>query len=139
LAAAARGLVRAFSRAHALPVDFIVRPSDDLDVGEPLASAFFGALREGLNNIGRHAGANRVSVLLELQADRLLLVIHDDGCGFQPPARLGQLAPAGHFGLAPAGHFGLLGLQERLAAVGGSLEIHSEPGKGTRVECQAHL
>ncbi|HRF47777.1 MAG TPA: histidine kinase [Anaerolineales bacterium] len=131
LAAAARGLVRAFSRAHALPVDFIVRPSDDLDVGEPLASAFFGALREGLNNIGRHAGANRVSVLLELQADRLLLVIHDDGCGFQPPARLGQLAPAGHFGL--------LGLQERLAAVGGSLEIHSEPGKGTRVECQAHL
>jgi len=131
LPAAARGLARAFSRAHALPVDLVVRPSDEIHVPEPLASTFFSALREGLNNIGRHASASRVSVLLELQADRLLLVIHDDGCGFRPPDRLGQLAPAGHFGL--------LGLQERLAAIGGFLEIHSEPGKGTRVECQAHL
>jgi len=131
LAAAASGLARTFARNHKVICDLAVRPDEDIDVPEPLASTFFSAMREALNNIARHAEATRVSVLLEVQADSLTLVVHDDGLGFAPPARLGQLAPAGHFGL--------LGLQERLAAVGGTLTLHSEPGQGTRLECRAPL
>ena len=131
LPAAARGLVRGFARQTGLDVDFVVRPDEDLDVPEPLASALFSALREALANVQRHAHASRVSVLIEAQAGWLTLVVHDDGVGFTPPARLGQLAPAGHFGL--------LGLQERLAALGGALTLHAEPDQGTRLECHAPL
>ncbi len=131
LPAAARGLVRGFARQTGLVVDFVVRPDEDLEVPEPLASALFSALREALSNVERHAKASRVSVLIEAQAGWLTLVVHDDGVGFTPPARLGQLAPAGHFGL--------LGLQERLAALGGSLALHAEPDQGTRLECHAPL
>lgn len=131
LAAAARGLARTFARTQRIVCDLAVRPDEDLELPEPLASTFYSALREALNNIAKHAQASRVSVLLEAEAGWLTLVVHDDGRGFTPPGRLGQLAPAGHFGL--------LGLQERLAAVDGTLTIHAEPGQGTRLECRAPL
>ena len=129
--AAARGLVRGFARQHPVAVDFTVLPDEDLEIPEPLASAFFSALRESLNNVAKHTQAGRVRVRLEAQAGELSLIVHDDGQGFSPPARLRQLAPAGHFGL--------VGIQERLADLGGSLRVHSEPGQGTRIECRAPL
>ena len=123
--------MRTFGRTSGLSVEYTVRPDEDAEVPEPAASTFFAALRESLSNIQKHAQATRVTVLLDVQAERVVLVVHDDGVGFTAPTRLGQLAPAGHFGL--------LGLQERLAAVGGTLTIHAEPGQGTRLECRAPL
>ncbi len=129
LPAAARGLTRTFARTTGMQVDFGVAPDEDLDIPEPLASAFFGALREALANVEHHAHATQVSVQLEVRTGVLSLVVQDDGSGFTLPARLGQLALAGHFGL--------LGLQERMAALGGTLEVNTQPGQGTRVACRA--
>lgn len=119
------------ARETSLVIDFAVVPGELIEVPEPLASTFYSALREALSNIRTHAQATRVSVLLEGRPDELTLVVHDDGIGFAPPARLGLLAPAGHFGL--------LGMQAAMAALGGSLNLHTQPGNGTRLEFRAPL
>jgi two-component system sensor histidine kinase DesK len=74
------------------------------------------ALREAVTNVLRHASANRVEVELARRADRLCLSIADDGRG-------GALTPGN----------GLAGMRERLATVGGTLDIDSPAGAGTRL------
>ena len=78
--------------------------------------------QEALTNIAKHARAENVEVILERRADHVLLVVEDDGVGFDSPAT----------GTANQG-FGLLGMQERAALVGATLEIESAAGKGTTV------
>lgn len=73
-------------------------------------------LREAVTNVVRHARAGRVEVELTEQAGTLRLSIADDGRG----------------GATPSGH-GLSGMQERARALGGSLEIDSPAGAGTRL------
>ena len=72
--------------------------------------------------------ARRVSVLLERRADRVSLIIEDDGRGFDAGAMM--QAPA------TQGKLGLLGMQERVKLAGGSLEIESAPGAGATVLCR---
>ncbi|KFN49225.1 sensor histidine kinase [Arenimonas composti] len=74
------------------------------------------ALREAVTNVIRHAGARRVEVELRADAGGMRLAIADDGRG----------------GVGRAGN-GLAGMGERLAALGGALEIDSPPGGGTRL------
>jgi two-component system sensor histidine kinase DesK len=74
------------------------------------------ALREAVTNVLRHASAGRVEVELSQRAGKLCLSIADDGRG-------GALTPGN----------GLAGMRERLATVGGSLEIDSPAGAGTRL------
>jgi PAS domain S-box-containing protein len=78
--------------------------------------------QEALTNIAKHAGAANVDVILERRADHVLLIVEDDGGGFDTAAV--RSASEG---------FGLLGMQERAALVGASLEIESAVGKGTTV------
>jgi PAS domain S-box-containing protein len=78
--------------------------------------------QEALTNVAKHARATRVDVLLDRRADHVLLVVEDDGLGFEP----GEADQAG-------GGFGLLGMRERAALVGATLEIESVPGKGTTI------
>jgi signal transduction histidine kinase len=84
----------------------------------------YRVLQESLTNIARHAEANSVEVILQNQDDGVMLMISDDGMGFDP-SRI------------QATSFGLLGMRERLLAVGGELEINSDMQNGTRVV--AHL
>jgi signal transduction histidine kinase len=81
--------------------------------------------REALTNVFRHAGARRVSVLLERRASHVSLIVEDDGQGFDAIARLRVSATEGKLGL--------LGMQERATLAGGSVEIESSPGAGTTV------
>ncbi len=78
--------------------------------------------QEALTNIAKHARASIVEVILERRPDQVLLIVEDDGVGFDPIAT----------GTADRG-FGLLGMQERAALVGATLEIESALGKGTTV------
>jgi NarL family two-component system sensor histidine kinase YdfH len=78
---------------------------------------------EGLNNIARHARANRAQLMLRENAAGLTMTISDDGIGFQPERTAGK-----------PGHYGLVGIQERVALLGGSLKIDSQPGQGTTLE-----
>jgi len=81
--------------------------------------------QEALNNVAKHAGAGRVSVLLERMGENINLIIEDDGKGFDPE-KASVVTESGH-GL------GLGGMRERAALIGGELEIESARGKGTTI------
>jgi len=81
--------------------------------------------QEALTNVLRHAKAQCVSVLLERRPDHVLLIVEDNGRGFDAQAVL--KAPDAH------GRLGLLGMQERVILANGTIEIESTPGAGTTV------
>ena len=85
-------------------------------------TALYRIAQEALTNVAKHARAANVDVILERRADTVLLIIEDDGVGFDPAG-----ASGGGQG------FGLLGMQERAGLVGAMLEIESSAGKGTTV------
>ena len=78
--------------------------------------------QEALNNVAKHARARNVDVMLERRSDHVILVVEDDGVGFE----LGEEGESGR-------GFGLLGMQERATLVGASLQIESAVGKGTTI------
>ncbi|WP_448591871.1 HAMP domain-containing sensor histidine kinase [Thermoflexus hugenholtzii] len=82
--------------------------------------------QEALTNIARHARATRVEVTLNCATEQLELFIADDGVGFDPEAVRRSRARS----------LGLMGMAERLALIGGTLEIDSAPGKGTRIRAR---
>jgi signal transduction histidine kinase len=82
------------------------------------ATVYFCAL-EALQNVAKYAAADRTVIRLVRSNGNLSFEVEDDGRGFDP--------------VAVAGGSGLQGMADRLAAVGGSLEIRSAPGTGTRV------
>jgi signal transduction histidine kinase len=88
----------------------------------PLAvkDALYRIAREAVNNIVKHAGASRVTLRLDHRPDTTSLEISDDGAGFAASD-------------AHPGHLGLRSMRERVAAIGGTLEIESSPGAGTRI------
>lgn len=92
--------------------------------------AFYRICQEALNNIGKYAEASRVEVELQLNEERLLLSICDNGIGFNEDAV--RRKPGG-WGL------GLLGMRERAAAVGGEMNIESSASEGTKIEVALSL
>jgi len=82
--------------------------------------ALFRMTQEALQNVRRHAGRCRVWLTLERDSAQVRLMIADDGCGFDP-----QQTPAARFGLA--------GMRERVALLGGTINIQSRPGAGTTI------
>lgn len=108
-----------------VPVDFHSRGTSPRRLTPELETTLYRITREALTNVFRHAEARRVSVLLERRADHVLLIVEDDGKGFNAGALLQEPATGGKLGL--------LGMQERAGLAGGSLEIESTPGAGTTV------
>jgi PAS domain S-box-containing protein len=84
---------------------------------------FYRVLQEGLTNVAKHSEAGHVGLLLEYREGTLGLVLEDDGRGFDPDRVLEPAADAGRLGLA--------GMRQRLALLGGTLEVDSTPGGGT--------
>jgi len=78
--------------------------------------------QEALNNVVKHARADRVDIVLEHAGDHVSLIVEDNGVGFNPSDA--------H---AAAEGFGLIGMRERAALAGGQLQIESAPGRGTTV------
>ena len=92
---------------------------DDRDLDPAAATALFRILQEALTNVARHARARRVRARLESSEGRVLLAVEDDGVGLGGP-------------LIP--NLGLLGMSERVSALGGTLRVTSAGGAGVRVE-----
>ncbi len=86
-------------------------------------TAVYRIAQEALTNVARHSGADRVSFILERRGDHVLAVIEDNGGGFDVEA---ALLPAGR-----ARRLGLLGMRERAALLGGTINFESAPGAGT--------
>jgi signal transduction histidine kinase len=87
-------------------------------------SATYRVIQESLNNIAKHALASDVSVIIEHKDNHLMILVEDDGRGFDPESR------------EQSSTLGLLGMSERIALVGGSLQIESSPGSGTTVRAR---
>lgn len=86
-----------------------------------VASALYDVAREALQNARSHSGAARIDIALGVEWHAARLSVADDGCGFDTAA------------LDPMHGMGLILARERIALVGGCLEIVSRPGKGTRI------
>ena len=95
----------------------IVRPP------EPIEVAAYYVCSEAITNATRHAHASVVRVAVEERDDRLHLSIRDDGVG----------------GVNSARGSGLIGLRDRVEALGGTLEVSGPPGQGTLILVQLPL
>ncbi|MGA3373110.1 MAG: two-component regulator propeller domain-containing protein [Terracidiphilus sp.] len=91
---------------------------------------FLRVAQEAIHNVKKHAGARHLFVQLEYGPDEIALEVRDDGRGF---AAGEETEPAAQ----RDGHYGLTGMRERAAAIGGTLEVTSEPGSGTVVRLRA--
>jgi signal transduction histidine kinase len=91
----------------------------------------FRIVQEAVNNTLRHASAERITVSVRADANRLLLSVRDDGRGFDVAEAL-QRAATGR-------HLGLLGMRERVEALGGRLEIDSTEGQGSEIRASVPL
>ena len=109
-------------RYAGIEVDVRIDPTVS-DQPLPIDAAVLGyrVLRETLRNVVRHSGAARAGVSLRTENGDLVIVVEDDGIGFDPTLP------------APQGHFGLRLLEDTLSDVGGSLVIDPPPDGGTRV------
>jgi signal transduction histidine kinase len=121
------GLVSAlnwFTAEFARRTGISVELTADGEVGrlnEAHRTCVFRVVQESLTNCARHSQAKSVTVKLDSNEEFLTLTVTDDGAGFEAGQRVGS-------GL------GLLSIQERAAELGGTLEIVSHPGGGTKIQ-----
>jgi signal transduction histidine kinase len=113
--------LRTLARRSAIPVELEV--TTDSRLPEPIEVAAYFVASEALANATKHAQASGVEVSLALHDGGLLLSIRDDGVGGADPAR----------------GSGLVGLTDRVEALGGSLHVQSRPGDGTQITAELPL
>ena len=123
LVKAVRNLVETWSTHYPIEADFEAGNYDPNGMSSEVETTLYRIIQEGLNNAAKHSGATRVSVVLLRAADHVETIIEDNGRGFDPTNRLHS--KDGH------GRLGLVGMEERLSGIGGSLHIESAPGSGT--------
>ncbi|RON89192.1 sensor histidine kinase [Pseudomonas fluorescens] len=92
-------------------------------IPEEMAVAAFRIAQEAVTNILRHAQASNLLIRVQRLPKGLTLLISDDGQGFAPAADPGR-----------EGQRGMAGMAERIEQLGGTLNVISEPGKGTQIE-----
>ena len=117
LVPALKWLAREVTRTSSLQVDVMAEDCPE-DLGEEHRTCIFRVVQEAVRNAVRHSGARQVRISVAGAGDRLRVSVQDDGGGFNPAEETG---------------LGLLGMQERVVGLGGTLKIVSEPGRGTLV------
>lgn len=121
LAAALEDLVERVRAEHGVDVFAEIDPVHVLD---PAAEqTIYRVVQEGLTNVRRHAMASHARVTVRREADAIAVRVEDDGRGFD---------------LATADGFGLIGMRERLALLGATLNVKSGPG-GTVLDARVPL
>jgi signal transduction histidine kinase len=120
LALAMRSMVEDAAKRANLKLEMpeiIMMPALSPDVEQ----CIYRITQEAVTNVVKHASARKLTVKLELIEGKVVLMVHDDGVGFD----IEKINEAGHFGLA--------GIQERARLAGGQLDIVSKPGYGTTI------
>ena len=113
--------LRTLARRSAVPVVLDVRASPQLS--EPVKVAAYYVVSEALTNSAKHANASAVHVTAEARNGALTLSIQDDGCGGADPSR----------------GSGLIGLTDRVEALGGTIDVTSPAGQGTTLHIRLPL
>jgi PAS domain S-box-containing protein len=111
-------LIEAAQGRKRIQVDFAVE-GPDVELPRDTHIAFYRIAQESIHNVLKHSQATELSAHLAQQENRVVLTVNDNGEGFDPNQSFAGL--------------GLVSMRERAAAVGGTLEILSEPGCGTRI------
>jgi signal transduction histidine kinase len=124
LVAALEKLVADVGARHSLEIRLTT--AGEPDVSAPTGEALVLIAHEALRNVVKHAAARRVDITLEREHGQLVLLINDDGRGFD----LATPRP---------GHFGLQSMCERATALGGCLGLHSVVGLGTQLRVSVPL
>ena len=122
LTAALTNFVREWSKHYTIPAEIQIAGLDAGRLAPLTETCLYRITQEALNNISKYAQAALVSVVLERRDSEVVLVVEDDGVGFDPELKM----PEGR-GL------GLVGMRERASLLGGSVEIESAPGRGTTI------
>ena len=94
-------------------------PDDGAPIPKDISITLFRIVQEGLNNIIRHAGARHVSLELTDGGGEYAFTLQDDGCGFDPSSTRDSWP------------HGIMGMQQRVRALGGQFSLDSTPGRGT--------
>jgi signal transduction histidine kinase len=115
LVPALRWQAREVSRQTAMDVTVSTGLLSD-DLPDDYKTCIYRVVQEALHNCRRHSNATAVRIQVSQEPKRLMLSIRDNGKGFDVKQSKG---------------LGLLGVEERVARLGGTFEIHSEPGTGT--------
>jgi signal transduction histidine kinase len=113
--------LRTLARRTAVPVELDIRT--ETRSPDPIEVAAYYVVCEAITNTTKHARASRAHVALERRSALLHLSIRDDGIGGADPAR----------------GSGLIGLRDRVQALGGSIEVNSRPGDGTAIVVELPL
>lgn len=119
LAAAVKDYMKKF-RQHTGIECTLALPGEEIVLDADQSLTLFRILQESLNNIVKHAQADKVNITLSEQNGTLTMVVKDNGAGFDPATHKEQ-------------SYGLLGIRERALMIGGKARISSTPGKGARV------
>jgi PAS domain S-box-containing protein len=98
----------------------------ETDIPETCKIVIYRVLQECLHNAAKHSEATEIFISLKSDAQRIILEVNDNGCGFDVQQTLSRQDFLSGFGLAS--------MKERAEIVGGSLTIDSSPGKGTQVK-----
>jgi PAS domain S-box-containing protein len=111
--------------ATGILVDHYFTGFENISVPAEIETTIYRFVQETLNNITKHSGADRVSLVLSAKPDHVLAIVEDNGKGFSVDKFLE--------GLGGKHHLGLLGMKERITLLGGDFQIESAEGKGTTV------
>ena len=124
LTMALENLVSAWSERFGIAADFEGPKAETLRLPLDVAMNLYGLVQEALHNIVKHAGARHVGVLVQAHDQQAVVIVEDDGRGFDPAQ---VSAPSENHGL------GLVSMRERASLCGGTLDIDTAPGRGTTI------
>ena len=129
LAPALEWQVETFTRRTGVPCELHIEGLSD-SLPDPGRTCVYRVIQESLHNCEKYASASRVTVTIARAARILTVTVCDDGVGFDVAAYKRD---------RPTERFGILGMQERAAAMSGTLEVRSELGAGVAVILQIPL
>ena len=122
LRAALTNYVQDWSKRVGIPAELHASGLLDDRLPSETETTLYRIAQEALTNVAKHSRAGHVEVILERRADHVLLVVEDDGVGFEPGGAAERRRASG-----------CSGMQERAALVGATLEIESAAGHGTTI------
>lgn len=125
LAATLANYVEEWSARVLVAVDFHQTGLEEQRLPSAIETALYRLAQEALTNVLKHAQATSVSLIVERRADTAHMIIEDDGTGFD--------VAAARRSAHTERRLGLVGMDERVAQLGGTLTIESAPGRGTTV------
>ena len=130
---ALRSLIATYTESTGLHVT-LEAPREPISLTRERTLAVYRVVQEALTNAAKHASAHHISVAIRREGDSLVAEVRDDGRGFVPET----FTRRSHQPASGAG-VGLFGMEERARLAGGTLTLHSAPGRGASVTLRAPL